>query len=135
MKNLQLPLKTKWFEMTKAGIKTEDYREITPYWCNRFLLVDGEIMSKIWWVEKFNYTGNIFTDNIKWILDNIEIGNFSFKPFTQNTMTLGYPKSTDTDRILILEHKGIEIRTGNPEWGAETGKLYCVIKHGKIIKP
>ena len=30
--NLQLSLKTKWFEMTKAGIKTEDYREINIYW-------------------------------------------------------------------------------------------------------
>lgn len=30
-KNLQMSLKRKWFEMTKSGIKTEDYREITPY--------------------------------------------------------------------------------------------------------
>ena len=31
MKNLQLSLKRNWFEMTKSGVKTEDYREITPY--------------------------------------------------------------------------------------------------------
>ena len=31
MKNLQLSLKTKWFEMTKAYIKTEDYRDINEY--------------------------------------------------------------------------------------------------------
>ena len=31
-KNLRLPVTTKWFEMTKSGEKTEDYREITPYW-------------------------------------------------------------------------------------------------------
>ena len=48
-------------------------------------------------------------------------------------MTLGYPKSTDSERILKLEHKGIEIRTGNPDWGDELDKLYFVIKHGKII--
>ena len=48
-------------------------------------------------------------------------------------MTLGYPKSTDTGRILKLYHKGIEIREGDPEWGAEPGKLYFVIKHGKIL--
>lgn len=57
----------------------------------------------------------------------------NFKPFTQNTMTLGYPKAGDPERTLILEHKGIEIRTGNPEWGAEEGKMYFVIKHGQII--
>ncbi len=56
-----------------------------------------------------------------------------FKDFKFNIMTLGYPKSTDTDRILKLEHKGIEIRTGNPQWGAEPNKLYFVILHGKII--
>ena len=48
-------------------------------------------------------------------------------------MTLGYPKSTDTDRILKLEHKGIEIGYGKPEWGAEPNKLYFIIKHGSII--
>ena len=35
MKNLQLSLKKNWFEMTKSGLKTEDYREITPYWYGR----------------------------------------------------------------------------------------------------
>lgn len=59
--------------------------------------------------------------------------SFEFKKFYTNTMTLGYPKSGDTERILKLEHAGIEIRTGNPEWGAEPGKLYFVIKHGEII--
>ena len=37
LKELRLSLKTKWFEMTKAGIKTEDYREINPYWWKRFV--------------------------------------------------------------------------------------------------
>ena len=34
---LQLSLKYKWFEMTKAGIKTEDYREINHYWIKRLM--------------------------------------------------------------------------------------------------
>ena len=128
MKNLQLSLINKWFEITKAVIKTEDYRNITPYWCNRFILVHGEIKPKSWWNKKQEHHG--FAD---WIVANIGIGNFSFIGFTQNTMTLGYPKSTDTERIIKFEHKGIEIRTGNHEWGAEEGKLYFVIKHGNPI--
>jgi hypothetical protein len=32
-----------------------------------------------------------------------------------------------------FEHKGIEIRTGNPDWGAEPNKLYFVIMHGAVI--
>lgn len=104
MKNLQMSLKKKWFEITKTGIKTEDYREISPYWVKRLC--------------------EVYSDNPKLIC---------FKEFTQNTMTLGYPKSGDTERILKLEHKGIEIRTGNPDWGAEPDKLYFVIKHGCIL--
>lgn len=34
---LHLILKDKWFQMYKDGLKTEEYREITPYWCNRLL--------------------------------------------------------------------------------------------------
>ena len=45
-------------------------------------------------------------------------------------MTSGYPASSDGERILHLKHAGIEIREGNPDWGAEPDKLYFVIKHG-----
>lgn len=113
--NLQLSLKTKWFEMTKAGIKTEDYREISLYWKSRLLYRSFTL----------NECG----------VNCINIGNrfYKLKPFSCNTMTLGYPKSNDTERIIKYEHAGIEIRTGNPEWGAEPDKLYFVIKHGKQI--
>lgn len=119
--NLQLSLKTKWFEMTKAGIKTEDYREITPYWIRR-LLIDVEVVDPSISYEELAELIKQKSSHVK----------FGFHDFTTNTMTLGYPKSTDTERILKLEHKGIEIRTGNPEWGAEEGKLYFVIKHGEV---
>jgi hypothetical protein len=108
-----MSLKRKWFEMTKSGIKTEDYREITPHWIKR--LYD----------EKFLFLSETINPE--------SLFEYSFKKFDTNTMTLGYPKSGDTERILVLEHVGIEIRTGNPEWGAEPGKLYFVIKHGEKI--
>jgi hypothetical protein len=111
--------------MTNKSIKKEDYRNITPYWCNKLLLYNGETKSKKFW-ESLLYA------DIKIIMNLFE-KEISFKKFTTNIMTLGYPKSTDMDRILMLEHKGIEIREGNPEWGAEEGKLYFVIKHGEII--
>jgi hypothetical protein len=121
---LRLSLETLWFEMTKAGIKREDYREITPYWCSRLLKFKGEKKTRLWWereMKNFNfaYLHSFFT--------KVE--------FDYNVMTLGYPSNSDTSRILTLEHKGIEIRTGNPEWGAEPDKLYFVIKHGEIINP
>lgn len=115
MKNLQLSLKKQWFEMTMAGIKTEDYREINEYWIKR-LVYSG------FYLHQMNYCLEVKLNN--W---------HPVKEFDYNIMTLGYPKSTDTSRILKFEHAGIEIRTGNPDWGAVPGKLYFVIKHGQRI--
>ena len=122
-KVLQMSLKKKWFNMTKAGVKTEDYREITPYWIRRFIK------------GKYNtdFTINDLTQYLKESSDANGYIRLYGKRFDFNKMTLGYPKSTDTDRILHLEHKGIEIRTGNPYWGAEEGKIYFVVKHGLIL--
>jgi hypothetical protein len=119
--SLRLSLKREWFEMTKAGIKTEDYREITAYWAKR--LVGA-------WTYYRNGRG---------LLPNHESFMNGFRPvnyknFQHNIMTLGYPSAIDTERILRLEHKGIEIGYGKPEWGAEPNKLYFVIKHGTIIE-
>jgi len=125
--NLQLSLIRKWWVMTEQLIKGEDYRLIAPYWCNRLLLWRSESISKRKWIEKVG-AGEHSTEFL--IKKYMDLGFITFKPFTQNTMTLGYPSATDTSRILNLEHKGIEIRTGNYEWGAEPEKLYFVIKHG-----
>lgn len=126
--NLQLSLIKKWFDLTKT-VKGEDYRSITPYWCNRLLSWKGKPKSKKWWHDEF-FEGF----NIGYTVDSIiENSNIGFSSFECNIMTLGYPKSMDSDRILKYEHAGIEIRTGNPDWGAEPGKLYFVIKHGKRI--
>lgn len=37
METLQLSLKKQWFDLTKSGVKNEDYREINEYWVKRFL--------------------------------------------------------------------------------------------------
>lgn len=133
MKNLQMSLKTKWFEMTKAKIKKEDYREITEYWIRRLFECYAPEESK--GENKLNAEDAIFDIECNGFDPKDVIGVYGFVPkeFNQNTMTLGYPKSRDSERIIKFEHAGIEIRTGNPEWGAEPGKIYFVIKHGKQI--
>jgi len=143
MKNLQLSLKRQWFEMTKAGIKTEDYRDITPYWCKRLLLYCGESLLENTKVKLQSYLDEkdivemcndlnscIDEEELEYQIDNWYL---SFKEFDCNIMTKGYPKSTDSDRILKLEHKGIEIGYGKEEWGAEPNKFYFIIKHGKRL--
>lgn len=131
-KTLRLSLKKQWFEMTKSGVKTEDYREITPYWCNRFLLQNGKKHNLEWWRKYLNWYDK--RDLEKAIKENNEIHRLSFIEFETNTMTLGYPKKSDTEKIIKFEHKGILIRTGFTEWGAETNRLYFVIQHGSAVE-
>ncbi len=37
IKILHLPLKREWYEMIERGEKTEEYREVKPYWLKRVL--------------------------------------------------------------------------------------------------
>ena len=38
MIELNLVLKSKWFDMIESGGKTEEYREVKPYWIRRFVM-------------------------------------------------------------------------------------------------
>lgn len=110
MKTLTLPLKKKWFDMIKDGVKKEEYREITDYYRTRFF--DGWDYIKagaIWWYnEKFEQYP-------------------SYKYFDTLVFTLGYPKADGTERRLVFKNPKICIGTGRTEWGAEYGKQYFVI--------
>ena len=125
---LRLSLKSKWFEMTKAGIKTEDYREINEYWIRRLTNFKIDLTEA---KNELLKGGKAAIKKYPSLLDIPE--HFTPKKFDLNVMTLGYPSKDDTERILKLEHVGIRIRTGNPEWGAEPNKLYFVIMHGAVI--
>ena len=130
MKKLRLPLLRRWFEMTISGVKQEDYREITPYWCNRLLLYEGKSRKTGWWYMMMEFEGCFFRKAIE---DGIATGKITFKPFDETVVMLGYPKNNDLEKIAIYKHAGITINTGNPEWGAEPGVYYFVIKHGEEI--
>ena len=40
---LTLPIKKQWFDMIKSGEKTEEYRDVTPYYNSRFKkMLEGE---------------------------------------------------------------------------------------------
>lgn len=128
---LRLPLKRKWFEMTNPEGKTEDYREINNYWCSRLLELDEETQHVVWsrLIEDLVNRNTTHQD----VYQCLSYYGVRFKKFKINTMTLGYPKSYDKSRVKEFTHKGIEIRTGKPEWGAEPNKLYFVIMHGGCI--
>ena len=106
MKTLTLSLKKKWYDMIASGEKTEEYRELTPYWRKRLCHLVWKDVDKYYQIRHFNAV----------------------------TFTLGYPKKDDMSRRMTFKTNGIHIGTGKPEWGAEDGKKYFVIKLGGRIK-
>ena len=107
--DLKLSLTRQWFDRT-ADDKTEDYRKITPYWVKRLMYTHEEMENTVF--EELCEDLKEPTKRHESLSELMDYFAVSFKPFTTNTTTLGYPKSTDTDRIQVFEHAGIEIRTG-----------------------
>ena len=69
-KILYLPLKKEWYEMIESGVKTEEYREIKPYW-------DKRLMRDKW---------NFCTDSLCHIPQVFDAVKFSYG-YTKRTMT------------------------------------------------
>lgn len=58
MKVLNLVLKKKWFDMIASGLKTEEYREIKPYWEKRLLDKLGNLIKYDIVHFSLGYTGD-----------------------------------------------------------------------------
>jgi hypothetical protein len=127
MKNLNLNLKRQWFDMFLSGDKLEEYREIKPSFCARFLLLNGEHKNASWWTSYISIWSVSVAGSIKW---DLFVGEITFKEYDNiifpNGMTPPIPQ-------LEFEFKGFEIREGNPKWGAVEGAVYFVLKTGKLI--
>lgn len=100
IRTLDLVLKKQWYDMIESGEKTEEYRELKAYWWHR--------MSRI--IE----TEDHYTHREMIRYDRV-------------TFHLGYAKNRPSMTFAIKE---ICIRPGRPEWGAEKGKAYFVIRLG-----
>lgn len=109
MKTLHLPLKAKWYEMIESGVKTEEYREIKPYWKQRLL--------------KY---GNCW-DNNSLVVETYNKGFLLFEKYDIVKFSYGYTKRTMTFKI-----KEIVIGKGNPEWGAPKEDVF-IIKLGNRL--
>ena len=111
-KVLTLNVSKQWLDMIVAGEKTEEYREIKPYWASRLVNQQAE-------------SGEVLFDEFGGYCR--VIGKLEFKPFTHVLFINGYRK--DSPRI----QKEIEsIAIGNPKKGLcpdkWLGKEFFVIK-------
>lgn len=108
-----LPIKKKWFEMILAGEKTEEYREIKPYYDTRF----GNLFGSIW-VGSELLQGEAVPEEIR------------KEPEQEICFRNGYSGTSP----VITCRCTLSVGTGRPEWGAEPGKLYYILHIKKILE-
>lgn len=119
MKTLTLSLKKQWFDMIKAGIKKEEYREIKPHYIRQFIKFD-------------TLKNDLISDyNFHRCFDEGEINGMESELLSLKydvlEFSLAYPSRAEKDKWLTFKNPRICIGTGCPEWGAEPGKNYFVI--------
>lgn len=127
-KILDLPLKAQWYLMQESGEKPEEYREITPYWCNR-LLGQYPFGIKDYWEPVLKRTFEIFKEHGKRIPQSYYhrlVRLYGVRDYTHVRLRYGYTKRTFTHKI-----DSITIGYGKPEWGAPSDKEVFIIKHHK----
>ena len=124
VKILHLPLKARWYEMQQSGEKTEEYREITPYWYQRLYqrkatYKDAGPLTR----EDAEYCCE---PDLRYILLGKGFADTELRPYTHVLFRYGY-----TRRCFIHRIDSITIGKGNPEWGAPKDREVFIIKHHK----
>ena len=122
MKVLKLTLRRKWHDLILSGEKTEEYREIKPFWLRQLTqfdynkcIADGLTISDLaMWLEPFD------------MLD-------SFIPFTHVHFFNGGHFGLSLPNAMY-ECKGITIGVPRPEWSDNAQGNHFIIHLGKRVE-
>ena len=125
-KVLYLPLKKEWYEMIESGVKTEEYREIKPYWVKRLLMVIN--LDHTHYERIDEDCARYYTSHIRHLKGDWSIGGFKEKKYSLVSFSYGYTK-----RTMTFECKSITIGQGRKEWGAPDEDVF-IIKLGERIE-
>lgn len=121
---LHLVLKDKWFQLFKEGVKTEEYREITPYWCNRLL---GTIPFGLdFWQIELDKNSPVKMCN-SFALNHLLINKFGLRDFRFVAFHRGY-----TNEKITFLLKNIRIDYGDMNLGA-SDELCFILEVGDLI--
>lgn len=104
---LTLTIKRKWLEMIRSGEKKEEYREIKSYYTVRF----RNLMTYAPWKEEHTLAA---------IRAATDKGGIPIKVRLRGGYSLLSPAIQVSGTLVIGE--------GRPEWGAEPGKEYYIIR-------
>lgn len=122
-KSLQLVLTYKWWQMIHSGQKTEEYREITPYWvCRIFNKIDKDGTPK-------PISQKEAASLIEAWASNLDTKGLTLK-YNIVTFYAGYDKDRKEETRYI---ERVTIGTGRVEWGAESDRPYIVLTIGAHV--
>ena len=125
MRILHLVLIGKWYDMIASGEKTEEYRALTPYWCNR--LIGGFGLNR--WKQDFNemdFLKDRFPEVwLNSLEESLQFGQTKF--YKAICFHRGYTNTT-----MSFEFESLYIDNGNEEWGAPKEPVF-IIKLGKRL--
>jgi len=115
MKTLHLTLKRKWFDLIASGEKKEEYREIKPYWEQRF--------TPTYVLNQNDKPKSVLHQGFNILL----VGN------TWDTVTFrnGYAKNAPT---IVVQFLGISVGAAKPEWSDNWQGEVFILKLGEVIK-
>lgn len=125
---LHLVLKSYWYDLIASGEKTEEYREIKPYWEKR--LLDYKRLSD--YVDK-NYKAMLLYDFIVHGSFNPHIDDAPHmfpRGYKKVIFRRGYHKDAPKMAFVIND---ICIGKGKIKWGAPTDQEVFIIKLGERI--
>ena len=111
--DLIIPIKKKWFDMIKAGIKKEEYREIKPYWTKRFT----------------NYFGRLFNTNS----EKDDFGEMPKWLWTKEKKIVRFRNGYGNNVPEIICECTLKEGYGKKEWGAEMGERYYILTITRIL--
>lgn len=119
MKILNLPLEAKWYKLIEAGQKTEEYREIKPYWIRRLCET----------LKTTPFNRCILESCCKECFNDPYDGR-GFEQIQFDTVRFHYGY---TMRTMTFKVEEIRVGRGKPEWGAPPEENVFIIKLGKRI--
>lgn len=123
MRTLHLVLIGKWYDMIASGEKTEEYRDLTPYWCNRLIQKYG---IGYWNEECATYP----KDKLSKEYINQWKEELKFEGYTHYDAVCfhrGY-----TNITMSFKYEYLYIDKGKEEWGAPKEPVF-IIKLGKRL--
>lgn len=121
---LFLILTRRWFDRHLKD-KREEYREITPYWCTRLLLVNGERKPKAWWEAK----GINSYESLKRLVKR-EALLIQYIKYNTVVFSNGM-KPVDVLPRFEKPYLDFNIGTGRKKWGAPLHPVF-IIKCGEL---